>query len=350
VEAVALNVSAFSHPYLLGALAALPVLSLLAVLAARRRTHGLVRMAGLVGAAVLERSRPSRLRGLCAWLGLVCLAAGMAGPRWGRDWSQSAAPGRDVVVVLDLSRSMFAESPSRARQAKKALLDLADKLALRGGHRVGLVVFAGQPRVACPLTHDLDHFRDAVELIDESNPDPTLGPGTRIGAGLVVAVQAFEGRSSRARDVILLSDGDDPAGDGEWHRGIEAARAEGVAVTCVAVGDPALDETDKNFVRCRPHFIPDGKKRLKYDGKDVVTRLEKERLREVARRTGGELLFASEKNFSLGDHYLDHAKRAGGEDSPEAVPVYRQRQGWFLLPAFVLLSLTLLLPERGGVR
>src|SRR5262245_5020462 len=127
--------NAFSHPSLLFALAALPVLSVLAALAARRRTRNLVRMAGLVGAAVLERGGPSRLRGLCLWLGLVCLAAGMAGPRWGRDWSQSAAPGRDVVVVLDLSRSMFAESPSRAEQARQALLELAEALRLRGGDR-----------------------------------------------------------------------------------------------------------------------------------------------------------------------------------------------------------------------
>src|SRR5436305_77519 len=160
----------FSHPALLFALSALPVLSVLAVLAARRRQRSLIVMGGLVTGVVLARRRPSRLRGLCLWLGLVCLAVGMAGPRWGRDWSQSAAPGRDVVVVVDLSRSMFAEAPSRARQAKEAALDLCEKLRLRGGHRVALVVFAGQPRVACPLTHDLDHFRDAVEMIDTDNP------------------------------------------------------------------------------------------------------------------------------------------------------------------------------------
>lgn len=348
MAAVALSMDTFSHPYLLMALMALPVLSVLAVMAARKRTRGLVRMAGLVGAAVLERGGPSRLRGLCLWLGLVCLATGMAGPRWGRDWSQSAAPGRDVVVVLDLSRSMFAEAPTRAQQAKEALLDLSEKLRLRGGHRVALVVFAGQPRVVCPLTHDLDHFRDAVELIDASGPDPTLGPGTRLGAGLVLGVQTHEGRSSRARDLILLSDGDDPAGDGEWHRGIEKALAEGVAVTCVAVGDATADDSDADYVRCRPHYVPDGSGgRLKHDGKEVVTRLEKERLREIARRTGGEIV-SGERRIPLGEFYLEHARQSVVEDSPENVPVYRQRQTWFLLPAFVLLSLTVLIPERRG--
>jgi Ca-activated chloride channel family protein len=330
-------VNAFSNPSLLFALMALPVLSVLAALAVRRRQRGLLVMAGLVGAAVLSRSGPSRLRGFCLWLGLVCLGVGMAGPRWGRDWSQSAAPGRDVVVVLDLSRSSFAEAPSRAAQAQRALLDFVEALRLRGGHRVALITFAGQPRVACPLTHDLDHFRDVVESIDVTAPDPTLGAGTRIGAALVLAVQTHEGRSSRARDIILLSDGDDPARDGEWRRGIEAARLEGVPVLCVGVGDAN-----------EPHRVPDGKTWLKHDGKDVTTRLEVAPLREIAQRTGGELALANGRTFPLGDYYLAHAARSGDEDSPDRTPVYRQRQGWFLLPAFVLLSLTLLIPERKG--
>src|SRR5687768_3333121 len=97
----------FTHPNLLFALFALPALTILTVLAARRRQRALAAMAGLVGAVVLSRRRPSLLVRLCVSLGLTCLAVGMAGPRWGRDYSQSAAPGRDLVVVLDLSRSMF---------------------------------------------------------------------------------------------------------------------------------------------------------------------------------------------------------------------------------------------------
>ena len=324
----------FAHPWLLLAMTALPVLSVLAVLAARRRQRGLLVMAGLVGAAVLSRTGPSRLRGLVLWLGLVCLALGMAGPRWGRDWSQSAAPGRDVVVVMDLSRSAFAEAPTRAEQARRAARDLVEALRLRGGHRVALVVFAGQPRLACPLTHDLDHFSDVVESLDSTAPDPALGAGTRIGSALVLAVQTHEGRSGRARDVVLLSDGDDPARDGEWRRGIEAARAEGVPVLCVAVGDPN-----------EGHRIPDGKGWQTHDGKEVKSSLELAPLREIAQRTGGELLLANGRAFPLGEHYLAHAARSIEEDSPDRTPVYRQRQTWFLLPAFVFLSLTMLLPE-----
>ena len=69
-------------------------------------------------------------------------------------------------------------------------------------------------------------------------------------------------------------------------------------------------------------------------------------LREIARRTAGEYILAGTQRIALGDHYLALASRAGVEDSPESLPVYRQRQGWFLLPAFVFLALTLLIADR----
>jgi Ca-activated chloride channel family protein len=329
--------SPLTRPWLLAALGALPLLSVLAWIAARRRRRALVALGGLALGAVLLRRRPARLRGLVLWLGLVCLAVGMAGPRWGRDWGQSAAPGRDLVVAVDLSRSMFAEAPSRVERARTALLDLADTLSRRGGHRLALVAFAGKAQLRCPLTHDLDHFRDRVLAIDLAEPDADLGTGTRIGAGLTLAVEAHEGRSRAARDILLLSDGDDPARDGEWRVGIDRARAEGIPVHCVALGD--ADGL---------HRIPTGSGWLIHDGQEVKTRREDASLREIARRTGGEWIVAGTRPLPLGEQYLALAARAGDEESPEALPVYHQRQVWFLLPAFVLLGLTLLLPENRG--
>ncbi len=323
----------FAHPLLLAGLSALPVLSVLAVLATRKRRRSLVALGGLALGAVLLRRRPSRLRALIGWLGLVLLAIGMAGPRWGRDWSQSAAPGRDLVVVVDLSRSMYAEAPSRVERARTALLELADTLHKRGGHRLALIIFAGKPKLVCPLTHDLDHFRDSVLNIDLTLPDPDLGAGTRIGAALTLAVESQEGRS-RARDILLLSDGDDPARDGEWRSGVERARAENIAIHCVALGDAA-----------EVHPIPAGKGWLMHDGKEVRTRREDASLREIARWTGGQLILAGTQQLALGEHYLALAAAEGDEDSPDRLPVYRQRQNWFLIPAFVLLSCTLLIPE-----
>src|SRR5262249_60689205 len=113
----------------LEAVALLPALALLALLARAKRRRALA----LFGASLAgPRRGPRRLRGLCLVLGLACLGVGLAGPRWGREPGQATAPGRDLVIVLDDSRSMFAESPTRLELAQAALLDLAEALRSRG--------------------------------------------------------------------------------------------------------------------------------------------------------------------------------------------------------------------------
>ena len=97
-------------------------------------------------------------------------------------FAQSDAPV-SVGLIFDCSRSMLAESPSRLERARAALLDLAEAVQRRGGHRVALVEFAGRARLACPLTHDYDHFRDTVRAIDPMAFDPELGPGPEEKSG-----------------------------------------------------------------------------------------------------------------------------------------------------------------------
>ena len=324
----------FSHPWFLAALALLPALWVASMFSSSRRTRLLAAMSGPVTGGALARTRPGRLPRLCGSLGLILLAVGAAGPRWGRDWSQSAARGRDLVVVVDCSRSMFAEAPSRLERAKESLSSLADTLRRRGGHRLALVAFAGTARLDCPLTHDLDHFSECVTAIDVVVPDSTLGQGTRIGAGIALAVESFSGRSQAARDILLLSDGDDPARDGEYRTGLALARSEGVPVHVVGIGD--ADE---------PRRVPDGNGWLKFEGRDVTTRLEDAPLREIARRTGARLWLPGTLAFDLGEHYLALGATGADEDSPDSLPVLHQRQQWFLLPALAFLSLALVVPE-----
>jgi Ca-activated chloride channel family protein len=331
-----------AHPELLFALALLPVLGLLASIDARRRRRVL---AGVGGPAALasDRGRLQALRGPCLLLGLAALGAGVAGPRWGRDASEPAAPGRDLVVALDCSRSMFAEIPSRFERARAALLDLADTLRRVGGHRVALVTFAARARLVCPLTHDYDHFREAVAALDPSAFGADLGPaggapsGTRIGVGLNEAVRARDVRFPASADVLLLSDGDDPARDGEWQVGVGAARAAAIPVYVVAVGDPDA-----------PSVVPLETRTLRHDGQEVRTRLEEAPLRAIAEGTGGDYFPVRTRPVAAGALYLDAiASRPQREDDGDNLPVSRDRSAWFYGSSFALLAGSVLL---GGVR
>src|SRR5262245_27233518 len=136
----------FANPWALSLLALPAALGLLTLWGAWRRRRALARFgdAASLDALVEPPGWRRRLAGLCLSLGLMLLALGVAGPQWGRDWDQSAAPGRDLVVVVDCSRSMTAETPSRLDRARAALRDLAQTLQRRGGNRVALVAFAAR--------------------------------------------------------------------------------------------------------------------------------------------------------------------------------------------------------------
>src|SRR5262249_22699039 len=112
----------FSNPMALTLVAVLPLLALLGFLAQRRRRAAMARMGSILapGAVLTGRDWLARMRGVCLSVGIALLVIGIAGPQWGREWVQ-AAGGRDIVVVLDVSRSMLAEQPSRFERAKAAL-------------------------------------------------------------------------------------------------------------------------------------------------------------------------------------------------------------------------------------
>jgi Ca-activated chloride channel family protein len=323
------------------------VLMVLGVWSERRRRQALARLgdAAAVEMQLASRRGWRRLRGLCWLLGLVGLGVGMAGPQWGRDWDQSAAPGRDVVVVLDCSRSMFAETPSRLARAREALLDLADAVEQRGGHRVALVLFAGKAKLACPLTHDYDHFRSKLEALDtlaeerDLEPGPGEKSGTRLGQALSLAATCDDARFTNTRDLLLLSDGDDPGRDAEWRTGAQAAVALGIRVNTIGIGDP----NTASYIRL-------GSGLLMHDGQPVRTRLEEAPLRAIADMTGGAYTPARNRTLPLGSLYLDSiAQQPQREDGDDALPVYHQRYAWFLAPAFALLALFTFLGD-GSVR
>jgi Ca-activated chloride channel family protein len=342
----------FANPLALPLLALPAALGLLALWAAWRRRRALARFGDAASLEVLVEPPGwrRRLRGLCLSMGLTLLALGAAGPQWDRDWQQSAAaPGRDLVVVVDCSGSMRAETPSRLDRAKAALLDLAaalQKAALQKGvgHRVALVAFAARARLLCPLTHDYGFFREKAAALDVDALEPDLGPtadavsGTRIGAGLHEALLAHDDRSVGARDILLLSDGDDPARDGEWRVGAAEARDAGVPVFAVGLGDPN-----------EPRTLREGGAVVTFEGKAVRTRLEEAPLREIADTTHGAYFAAQTRTLPLGQVYLDAIAGQPNRpesDSDDALPVYKQHYEWFLLAALLLLTVAAVLPDR----
>jgi Ca-activated chloride channel family protein len=330
----------FANPWAFPLLGLPPLLGLLAVFALRRRNRALARLGSQPALELLvaERGWVRLLRGFLGSLALTLLVAGIAGPQWGRDWTQAVAPGRDLVVVLDLSRSMFAEQPSRLQRARAGLARLAEALKERGGHRVALVVFAAHAKVMCPLTHDYDHFREVVDGLSPDRLPPEIAAtdddpsGTRIGTGIRAAVDVHEPRFAGYQDVLLLSDGDDPVHDGEWRLPAAEARAKGIPVHTVGIGEP---DGEGSTIPTPDGPLPNA------DGDPVRTLLQEGPLQDIAEMTEGIYIPAQTRALPLGRLFRERIEsRPVRDDTEDALPQYQQHYPWFLGGSLLLLSLS----------
>lgn len=227
------------------------ILSLLGWFSARRAQSRLLKIGrpSAVAALIGGANRKRRFVGLFRSLTWLALVIGLAGPRWGEGESDGVAVGRDIVLVVDLSRSMLADDGANGKArwqiAVTSSINLLDYLKSRGGHRVAVIVFAAKPLLLVPLTTDFDHARAKLSELNGRFPPPAVRPdrddapsGTRIGAAITFAVDSLDQRFVAYRDIILFSDGDDPANDREWALGVSAARKAGVPLNAVGIGDP----------------------------------------------------------------------------------------------------------------
>src|SRR5262249_11824676 len=200
----------FARPSFLYLLLVVLVLAVLAIVAGRGRRSALGRLGRPETVSGLSSLRPgSRRRArLLLFVGLVALAAAVAGPRWGKGGETGVVVGRDLVVVLDLSRSMTAADiadpvhQERWQAARAGLHALVKRDPQRGGHGLALVVFAARPWVVCPLTSDYDHFSARLDEFSPKAPPPEVRPdpdepittGTAIGAAIRMALAAHDPR------------------------------------------------------------------------------------------------------------------------------------------------------------
>lgn len=342
----------FDRPELLWGLAVVPLVWALAGRAAWLRRRAMQQLGSSEALTRLVAAPPAlgRLAFPLAWLALAAAVVAAAGPRWGRDTQAIAGTGRDLVIVLDVSRSMqtadMADAPSRLAAARVALDGLLESLALRGGDRLGLVVFAGRPLVLAPLTADLEHVRQCLLELDTRLAPGELDPpahaarsGTRIGAAVTAATELLANTSSDPdnqrlgwADVLLVSDGDDPAqDDGEYRQAISAARQcgrVGVPVQTVGLGNP-------DPASARPIEV-DGQS-VVFAGQVVTSHLHEDLLRHIAQATGGTYLPAQRQTPDLAEFYATTIRPQGNREIVAgSVAAYRDRTGVFVALAWGL--------------
>ena len=318
----------------------LPVFWLLFVYAGAARRRALRRFAETeMLSRLLTQVSPARRRWKQAlWLlALVGVILALARPCWNPVTQEVKRQGRDVVFVLDVSRSMLADDlkPNRLERAKLAINDCLEVLE---GDRVGLLVFAGTSLMRCPLTLDYGFFRLMLADVD---PTTVSRGGTKIGDAMrKVMSDVLDGQFRQYKDVVLITDGED-----QDTFPVEAAQGlgeEGVRLLAVGLGDEnqgtPIMVTDEQGQRT---FLLD-------NGEMVRSRLDGDTLREmVAKTPGGKYLPVGTGNFDLGSIYRSLIATADKRElESQTIERYEEKYQIFLGLSLVFLLVEGALGER----
>jgi Ca-activated chloride channel family protein len=263
----------------------------------------------------------------------LCLVLAMARPRWGYHWREVKTQGVDIVVALDVSKSMMAADvpPNRLERAKRELIDL---LGMLRGDRVGLVAFAGVGFMQCPLTVDYAAVRSFLGFLQ---PDLIPVGGTNIGDAIRVGLEGLKrGGSASSQAIILITDGEDLGGEGL--KAAAEAKARGVRVYTIAIGS---DEG-------APIPEPGGGYKKDDSGQVIISKADTASLEQIAAATGGEFVKAVSGDMDLQRIYQQGIKTSldDQEISESRQRIWYERFQWFLAAAIVLLVVNWFLPEQ----
>jgi len=270
----------FGKQYMLWGLLAIPVIIAVYLLAIRRRRKALADFgdpdltAYLMPDASISAYR-WKIIFVVTGLGLLIFAA--AGPRMGSKLKEVEQKGREVIIALDVSNSMLAEDikPSRIGRARQLISRMVDDME---NDKIGLIVFAGAAYTQIPITDD---YPSVKMFLETTGPDAVSRQGTAIGSAIELAANSFpsdsqeaeEEGSVRNRAIIVITDGENHEDDAL--AAARDARERGISIYTIGLGDPAGVPI--------PVAPGSTEKRRNRDGTVVVSKLNEELLKEIAK-------------------------------------------------------------------
>ena len=257
--------------------------------------------------------------------GLMLALFAAARPQWGRTTERTVERSRNVVVAIDVSRSMLAQDvrPNRLERAKADVADLIDSLE---GDRCALVAFRRTGVLLCPLTTDHGYLRGALEQL---TPESAPRGETDLGSAIREALKALDPAADDHNAIIMISDGGDLRG--EAIQNAELARKRKIPIFTVGIGDPK-----------RGASIPDesGRGEMKFKGQAVKVKLEESALKAIADASKGRyvpLATAGTAETTLGAIYRRFLCKVSAQEQNEEAERVAERYQIFLLPGIVLL-------------
>ncbi|MBW2568983.1 MAG: VWA domain-containing protein [Deltaproteobacteria bacterium] len=268
---------------------------------------------------------------LCA-LALMVLA--LSGPRWGSSYQEVSRKGVDIMILIDVSRSMMVEDvkPNRLERARREIIDF---LKVVEGDRVGLTAFAGAAFVQCPLTLDYGALKMFLKTLQ---PGIIPVPGTNMGVAIETGLSAFDFKTETDKVMLLITDGEDNENSGLKAAG--DAAGQGVKIFVFGIGDLSGGP------------IPAGSKQGGFkkdkDGKLVLSKLDEKTLRDIASVADGGYVRSVAGDLDLDILYFDGIKKKTEAQILKSgkIKVYEERFNLFVLAGFLLLFIEELIDDK----
>ena len=310
----------FANPVFLWLLLLVPVIPVVyAVMSALRRR----RIKAFGDRELVEALMPSRSVSKGWWkiilfdLALAFFLIGLSRPLVGAKLTERETKGAEIMICLDVSNSMLAQdyTPDRLSRAKLAISRLVDKLQ---GDRIGLVVFAGTSFVQLPITTDYVSAKLFLNAI-------------------LTAAKSFSAQSERSRAIIVITDGENHEDDA-----VEAAKQ--VAQTGIKVYTIGVGSLSGQPITTASGLLKDK------NGEIVVSRLDEETLKDIARAGNGSYVHAGKENFGL-EPIIDQISKFEDERFNSIVfEEYDEQYMYFFALALVLLAIEVLIGDRRAKR
>ena len=322
----------FAHIELLYLLALIPVLAIIFALMMRRRRLLMERFGNL---ELLKELIPSysrtRLR-LKLWIWLAayaCLVIAAARPQLGSKLREEKAKGVEMMLVVDVSNSMLAEDfePNRLERTKYAINKLFEDLQQE---RVGMVIFAGEPKVQLPITSD---YRMAQAFTKRISTSLVAEQGTDIGKALELASLSFSSQSGQSRVIVLITDGENH--DQSVEQVVARAKQDGIRIYCIGIGTP-----EGAPIEIGGEFIKDENSEM------VVSKLGEQMLQEIASSTEGAYVRASKQSIGLEEIVKSINQMEKSELTTVRYEEYNEQYQYFIAVALALLLLDLVIMPR----
>ena len=264
-------------------------------------------------------------------LAVIVSALVLLGPGWGERVKETSNEGTDVLIALDVSRSMLAKDvdPSRLEKAKSALRVIAGSL---DGDRIGLIIFAGDAFLQCPLTNDVGAF---MMFLDSVDPDSVQIQGTDMGRMLAEAGKVYQKKRLTSRMLIVITDGEDHEG------GVDAEAAKfrdlGVSVYAAGIGREGdlipADGEDGAFYRDSAGAL-------------VKTGKNEDLLKQLADKTGGFYVDITDNFSGLGKIINLIEGKENTFYGSRMIKEKIDRTYIFLFVLIILLGAEMVIPER----